>query len=117
MTAAVTVGGGVFYPSVHPLADTVSLILPRSMAGNPALARAADTAILASSLSLVQPQSLALSSKADAEKNLRIREKVRVRTEAEKERKHQEKVARLTAGRKSKSALVPADGATMGMEL
>jgi hypothetical protein len=87
------------------------------MAGNPALARAADTAILASSLSLVQPQSLALSSKSDAEKNLRIREKVRVRTEAEKERKHLEKVARLTAGRKSKSALVPADGASMGMEL
>lgn len=87
------------------------------MAGNPALARAADTAILASSLSLVQPQSLALSSKADAEKNVRIREKVRVRTEADKERKHLEKVARLAA-RKSKSALVPAEGgASMGMDL
>lgn len=90
------------------------------MAGNPALARARDTALLASSLSLVQPASIELSSKSDAEKNLRIREKVRVRTEEEKERKHQAKVARLTAGaggRKKKSALVPADGGAMGMQL
>jgi len=82
------------------------------MALNPSLALASDTREVTRHLGLVQPSS-GLSSTVNPEKAERIREKVRVRGEQEQEKKLLAKKARLS----KRSALVPASGGGMGMEV
>lgn len=90
------------------------------MAGNSARAKAADTREVTRHLGLVQPTSATLATTAPGgeEKAARIREKVRVRAEVDAEAKLAKRKARMAKGGGSKkSALVPAEGMSMGMEL